>query len=197
MLKLTIVSIKIFRAFAEDKKPYLSHLMPLKIADFLWDQANVGFGVQVFSWGPAAWHLSLASGYSGQKDLVAARVPPCTLALALRLVNCVPGGRGAGSCCGVAMEPAHCCPPPPPPWAAATSLAPAFLQGPKRRQPFGGGSQPRFGGKALGLGPRISCLGPHGNSARAGVTSPGSLGTTLSSSETGRWAPPWRTWATS
>ncbi|ELK09675.1 Coiled-coil domain-containing protein 28A [Pteropus alecto] len=155
----------------------------------------------VSSWGPAAWHLSLASGNSGQKDPVAARVPTCTLALALRLVNCVPGGRGAGSCCGVAMEPAHCCPPPPPPWAAATSLAPAFLQGPKRRQPFGGGSRPRFGGgsrprfggKALGLGPRISCLGPHGNSARVGVTYPGSLGTTISSSENGRWAPPWRT----
>lgn len=112
MLKLTIICIKIFPAFAEDKKPYLSHLMPLKIVDFLWDQANVGIGVQVSSWGPTAWHLSLASGYSGQKGPVAARVPPCTLALALRMVNCEPGGRGPGSCCGVAMEPAHCCPPP-------------------------------------------------------------------------------------
>lgn len=47
--------------------------------------------------------------------------------------------------------------------------------------------------KPLALGPRIYCLGLHRNSARAAVASPGSLGTTLSSNEARRWAPPWRT----
>lgn len=197
MLKLTIICIKIFPAFAEDKKPYLSHLMPLKIVDFLWDQANVGIGVQVSSWGPTAWHLSLASGYSGQKGPVAARVPPCTLALALRMVNCVPGGRGPGSCCGVAMEPAHCCPPPHASLHHATSLAPAFLQGPKRRQPLGGGSRPPFGGKALGFGAAHLLLGTPREQRPGRCSFPRQPWDDPKQQWARRWAPPWRTWATS